>query len=647
MRTRLSYSAIYEEKGFTRFAKVVAIVKLLFVGDWKILKIRRFPFQNNSISKSLMVLSKQDRHKIFAVILLQTFMGILDLLGVLAIGLLGALSITGLQSQKPISQITSILNFLDIANLTFQLQVSLLATSAVLLLVGRTIVSIFFTRKILHFLSRRGALISSKLISQLLSQPLLTIQKSTSQEILFAVTSGVSIITLQILGTAVVLAADISLLIIMAFGLIIVDPATAIATFLIFTLISFILYRTMTMRARSLGTESSELVIVSNEKILEVLSSYRESLVGNRRDYYAREIRKIRLDLADTSAEISFMPYISKYVIETSIVIGALLIAATQFILQDATQAISTLAIFVAAGSRIAPAVLRIQQGSIQIINSSGWATPTFDLIEVLGNSPQLENTRDELDIIHSEFIPEINLAGISLTYPGKSKPAVFDVDLKISEGASVAIVGPSGGGKTTLIDILLGVLRPDEGTVLLSGVPPLTAITKWPGAISYVPQDVFITSGTIRENVSLGYPSELITEDLVMWALRIAHLDQFVSELPSGLNEHVGERGAKLSGGQRQRLGIARAMFTRPRLLVLDEATSSLDGETEASISDAILELRGSTTVVMIAHRLSTVKNADMVVYLSEGKVVAQGTFDEVRKAVPDFDHQARLMSL
>jgi ABC-type multidrug transport system fused ATPase/permease subunit len=155
------------------------------------------------------------------------------------------------------------------------------------------------------------------------------------------------------------------------------------------------------------------------------------------------------------------------------------------------------------------------------------------------------------------------------------------------------------------------------------------------------------MASATIRENVALGYPKDLATDDLVINALKVAHLDKFVSELPQGLDTHVGEHGALISGGQRQRLGIARAMFTRPLLLVLDEATSSLDGETEAAISEAIHELRGSTTVVMIAHRLSTVRNADLVVYMADGKILATGTFDEVREAIPDFDRQAKLMGL
>jgi ABC-type multidrug transport system fused ATPase/permease subunit len=334
-------------------------------------------------------------------------------------------------------------------------------------------------------------------------------------------------------------------------------------------------------------------------------------------------------------------------VIETAVVLGALLIGAAQFFLQDATHAVTTLAIFLAAGTRIAPAVLRVQQGSILIRGSLGQAAPTLDLIDSLGNATMIENVDDSVDLIHSGFISEIRVTNTSLTYPSKLVRAISDVTLVIPPGASVAFVGPSGAGKTTMIDVLLGVLIPDEGKVLISGLPPLLAIAKWPGAVSYVPQDVVIAAGTIRENVALGYPPEEATDELVMSALKIAGLDNFVEGLPLGIETQVGERGAKISGGQRQRLGIARAMFTKPHLLVLDEATSSLDSETEVSISEAILALKGSTTVVMIAHRLSTVRNADIVVYISDGKVLATGSFEEVRRTVPDFDRQAKLMGL
>jgi ABC-type multidrug transport system fused ATPase/permease subunit len=604
-------------------------------------------FWESPLGRSINILSRTDRIKLSVATALQIFMNLLDLLGIIAIGLLGALSVSGLQSTNPGDGVSASLKILHIQNQTFQNQAVILGICAVLLLMSRTALSIVFTRRVLFFLSRRGAKISTEMIARLLAQPLSIIQMRTTQETLYAVTNGVERITIQVLATAVVIVADIALLIMMMVGLLIVDLVTAVSSFAVFSIIGFFLYRFMHIRAGNLGHENRTLNIKSNEKIVEVFAAYRESVVRNRRDFYGREIGKLRYALAGTSADLGFLPYVSKYVIETSIVVAAVLIGGVQFFLQDASNAIATLVIFLAAGARLAPAVLRLQQGMITISSGLGLAAPTLDLIEELGSTPISENLNDEVDVIHEGFKAEILMQNITLTYPNRNKPAIADISLMVPIGSSIAFVGPSGAGKTTLIDILLGVLAPSSGSVLVSGMPPLIAVSKWPGAVSYVPQDVVIASGTIRENVALGYPLEKATDELILSALKVAHLDQFVANLPQGIETQVGERGAKISGGQRQRLGIARAMFTRPHLLVLDEATSSLDAETEANISEAIHGLRGLTTVVIIAHRLSTVRSADQVVYLSDGNAVASGTFDEVRRAVPDLDRQAKIVGI
>ena len=593
------------------------------------------------------ILTKSDRKKMIAIAIIQICLSFLDLLGVLTIGLLGALAVNGIQTGIQSGSVATVLQFLHVSELSFQAQALSLGVTAVVLFVGRTVLSIFFTRRILFFFSRRGAAISTNLVSRLLSQPLVLIQSKSTQEILYALTNGVDFITLNILATAMVLVSDVSLLTVIGVGLLVVDASTAIGSLILFSLIGFFLYRLMHVKAGRLGTKSAKLSIISADEIVEVLGSYREAVVRNRRDYYSREIGKLRHELADASAEINFMPYISKYVIETSVIVGGLLIAASQFFMHDSIRAVTTLGVFLAAGTRITPAVLRIQQGSLQIRGSAGRAGPTLDLIDSLGSTPSTENLDDTVDVIHEGFEANIELKNVSITYPGKNVPALDDVSLRISAGTSVAIVGPSGAGKTTLVDILLGVIEPTNGEVFISGVSPLQAISKWPGAISYVPQDVMISKRSIRENVGLGYPKEVATDELISSALQVSFLTNFVNSLPQGLNTLAGERGAKISGGQRQRLGIARAMFTNPQLLALDEATSALDGETEASITKSIHNLRGSATVVMIAHRLSTVRDADVVVYMAEGKIITTGTFDEVRSTVPDFDRQAKLMGL
>jgi ABC-type multidrug transport system fused ATPase/permease subunit len=604
-------------------------------------------WRNSPIARSIRILSIRDRRKIIAATILQVLLSALDLLGVLAIGLLGALSLAGQNSENTVLQVESALSFFGISSFDYQSQIIIIGGSAIALLVGRTLLSIIFTRRIMFFLGRRGAKLSTDLITRLLSRPILEVQSRTIQETLFAVTRGVEFITYQILATSVVLISDLALLIIMSIGLFAIDSATAIGTISMFSLVGFFLYRYMHVRAGILGLKSSLLNIESNEKIVEVFSSFRESVVRNRRDFYVREIGGTRYQVAETASGYNFLPFVGKYVIETAVILGALLIGAIQFLIGDAANAIPTLGIFLAAASRIAPAVMRVQQASIAIKGAIGQAGPTLDLIDSLGSDPIAQTVMDALNTQHEGFNSTVEVQQVNFTYPSKFGKAITDVSFSIMPGSFVAFVGPSGAGKTTIIDVLLGVLVPDEGSVLISGLPPIHAVAKWPGAVAYVPQDVVIAAGTIRENVSLGYPQEYATSDLVLDALRVAQLENFVTELPLGIDTQVGERGTKISGGQRQRLGIARAMFTRPQLLVLDEATSSLDGETEASISESIQELRGSTTIIMIAHRLSTVKNADLVVYMNQGRIEAMGTFEEVRSLNSDFDRQAGMMGL
>jgi ABC-type multidrug transport system fused ATPase/permease subunit len=401
------------------------------------------------------------------------------------------------------------------------------------------------------------------------------------------------------------------------------------------------------LRAIRLGEEQRVLSIESSERILEVLNSYREIVVRNRRGYYAQELGRIRYKLADVIAERAFMPNISKYVIEITVVLGSLAIAALQFAVNDAAHAVAVLSVFMAASTRISPAILRLQQGAISIKSSVGSAGPTLDLIEELEEFNLVNDEVDKLNFEHDGFTGEVFLNDVSLTYPTKNVPAVKNISLQIKRGQVVSFVGPSGAGKTTIIDVILGVLEPDSGDVLIQGNSPLESIRQWPGAIGYVPQDVMISNGTIRQNVCLGYSEADVPEDAIWQALEVAQLAAFVRDLPEGLDTPVGDRGTKLSGGQRQRLGIARAMFTKPKLLVLDEATSALDGSTEASISEAVHNLKGGVTIVMIAHRLSTVKESDAIHYMENGSLVKSGTFDELRNSIPEFDKQAQLMGL
>ena len=599
------------------------------------------------VRNSFAVLSMEDKRKLSIVAILQILIGFLDLVGVIVIGLISIISVNGIRSIPTGTRVTEAINLLGLSDFKFQTQVALLGLFAAFLLISRPMLTMFFTRKMVFYLSRKAALISSEMIAKLLSQNLLTIQKRSSQETLFAVTTGVNTLFLNVIGAFLALLTDLFLLLILSVGLISLDIYMSFFTFLLFASVSLILYFSVQKRISSLGNRNVGLIIGSNEKILEALNSYRDIFVRNRRAFYSKEISNTRIDLANVSAELSYIPNISKYIIEITLVIGAMSLCAIQFALKDASQALTTLSVFLAASSRIAPAILRIQSSLLAIKSNIGSVGKTLSLMKEFSTSTKLLGDVIPLDIKHQDFYAKVELRKVDFRYPGSSALTVSDINIQINPGEVVAFVGPSGAGKSTVIDIALGIIKPDNGNVIISGLAPLEAINKWPGSIAYVPQDVQIIDGSIRDNVAMGFSKIEQVDSLINDALEIAQLNKLLSEKKSDLSLQVGERGVKLSGGQRQRLGIARALYLKPKLIVFDEATSSLDGQTEEDISEAIFKLRGEVTVILIAHRLSTVKNADKIVYMENGKILAIGKFDEVRRSVPNFDTQASLMGI
>lgn len=604
-------------------------------------------FEESIVFRCFRLLPEKDHKKIFFVVLLQLSLGFLDLVGVALLGVLGSMTISGISSNAPGNRVSAVLRFFHVENLVLQQQVLVLGLCACLVLVLRTISSIWVTKKTLFFLSNRAAFLSETLIAKLLTRPLLSIRERTIQETLFSLTVGVELLMLGILGIGISLIADLSLLVILSVALFIVDPVMMMNTFFVFSTIGVGLYFSLHKKARKLGVESSRLNIASNEKIVEVMNSYRELVVRNRRSYYARRIGELRYSLAKTQAEIAFLPNISKYAIEIAVVLGVLVISGIQFLLLDASRAVGTLSIFLAATSRIAPAVLRAQQGLVTIKGNEGSANESLSLINSLAKVVTPDHTVRAYSESYPGFAPKVIMANIDFRYPNSDKFAVENFSLEIAPGQFIAIVGSSGAGKTTMVDLLLGIIAPTSGSISISGLTPTECISSYAGAIAYVPQDVMISNGTFRENVALGFPMHEATDERVMRSLKTAHLYDFVSSFPEGMDSNVGENGSRLSGGQRQRLGIARALFTNPMMLIMDEATSSLDGETEAAISESINSLRGQVTVISIAHRLSTIRTADQVCFMDSGKLVAKGSFNEVRSIVPEFDQQAKRMGL
>jgi len=601
------------------------------------------------VVRALMILEKKDRYKSGVLVLIQIGLSFIDLLGVAVFGILGALAVNGTASRSPGNRVSKVLDFLNIDNLSLQKQAFTLGLLASGLLILKTALSIWLTRRTMFFLSRRGAKLTQSLINKLLSQSLQEVQKRSMQENVYALTGGVGNITNGILGTSISILSDFSLLLIMLAGLFVIDPIISLISLILFGGIAIILYKLLHAKAQKLGNNQAKLTIRGIEMIQEVIGSYREAIVGGRRSYYVDQIGKHQYELAANSAEMGFMPNISKYVLEVSVVLSTLVISGIQFTRTDAAHSVAVLAVFLAASTRIAPAILRIQQSAIQIRSTASVAEPTLKMIEEYSIDSHSSNLLkvSKFKTNHESFKSNIEIRNVGFKYEENSNPTLQNINMDISNGQLIAIVGKSGVGKTTLVDLILGVLKPTSGGIKIGGFTPLETINTFPGAIAYVPQDVQISNGTIRSNICLGFETSEIKDELIWSALEKAQLSDFVSSLPARLDSKIGDRGSKLSGGQRQRLGIARALITDPKLLVLDEATSALDGETELNISEAITKLRGQVTVILIAHRLSSIRDCDQIFYLEAGEIKSKGNFEEIRQLVPDFNKQAELMGL
>ena len=306
------------------------------------------------------------------------------------------------------------------------------------------------------------------------------------------------------------------------------------------------------------------------------------------------------------------------------------LVGLTILVLSMVAQGVSvdrivpTLALFAAGVYRLTPAATRLLAG-VQAIR---YTLPSVDLLyEEVKLIVAESGANQETTSVASALQTEICLSNLSYCYPSAATPALNNVSITVKKGESVGFIGPSGSGKSTLVDIILGLLPPSDGQVMVDGQDIQKNLRAWQNQIGYVPQAIYLTDDTLRHNVAFGLSDEEIDDAAIRRAIKDAQLEEFVASLPKGVETMVGERGVRLSGGQRQRIGIARAMYHDPSVLVLDEATSALDTATEQGVMQAVTALRGGKTILIVAHRLSTVEHCDRLYRLEHGRLVAEGT--------------------
>ena len=597
------------------------------------------------VKSSFQIFPRDSRRKLIQYGLLLFLIGLLDLAAVILIGILGSLAITGVQSKAPTGVIASTLDFLHLSKQSLQFQAGYLGLIAIALLIIKTLMATKITKRMYQFMGDISADLSNGLLMKAFNLPLVDLERRGSHEFLYSLSQGVSNLSFGVVSVSIGMIADLGVLLFLSAGILYINPLMAAVTFILFGSMGVLLTYTVAKRARYLGQESSKLYIETATQIEDTYDAYRSLFVRNQRFDVLSNISTRRKELAGINAELAFIPNISKYVIESGVFLSGLVVGASQFLLYDAVHAVAALALFIGTGTRIAPAMLRIQQGLIQLQSNLGSAAPTIDLVHELENTAELRQSNS--DKSGEVFSPDIRVLNLKYEYEQTQGFTLTVPDLTIESGSFVAIVGKSGSGKSTLIDLILGINNPKNGEIRVSGLSPSDAIKKWPRSIAYVPQDVHIVNGTLSQNVTFGFSDDSFTKEEIADALISAELTHLLGVDLMGLNSVLGSSGAKLSGGERQRLGIARAIISNPRILILDEATSALDAQTENRITQLLTKFRGKMTLIVVAHRLSTVVESDLVVYLDSGTIVEMGSFSEVRDAVPDFARQAKLLGL
>jgi len=427
--------------------------------------------------------------------------------------------------------------------------------------------------------------------------------------------------------------------------LVVVQPVTAVVALVYLGLVAVIINQVVTKRTLAAAQHNLDFSFRIARLLTEMVDSLKELTLRGRLEQIQAVVAGHRQGAVTARASLAFLSILPRYSYEAALIGGFLLVGGTGYALGGISTAIVAVALFAATGIRLIPALTGIQSSVISATASVPWVD---DVVKDLHGAEA--NASDALGGSDAAPFPphprRVELAGIEFRYPSSAEPVLHGLNLDVPLGSSLGIVGPSGAGKSTLIDLLLGLRTPTGGSLMIDGVPLPDVIHAWRSRIGYVPQRVTLFDGTIGQNVALVWDDDFDREK-VREVLEKAQLTSLLDSRDLGIDEPIGERGMTLSGGQQQRLGIARALYSDPLVLVLDEATSSLDTKTEDDVVKAIKSLHGDVTVIAVAHRISTIKDYDQICYLDHGRILGKGSFRELAASLPQFGLQVQLAGL
>lgn len=596
------------------------------------------------VNQALDFMSPKERTMYFSFLGLRSFVALFDLLGILAIGFL-ATSIALFVSLG--SDARRVIEFagISIPAVTAQ-SLPAFALFILGLFVVKAVVSILLTRQLAFFLAQIEARAARTVADRAFGSSLAEARLYSKEEIYFAVQVGSPAAFNSVLNGVGTIVAEGILFVLVIGAFLAVDPISAVAALVYFVVIAAVIQLFIGNLMQKASIRASEGTVTANTAIGDLSEVLREASILHKKDFFFDKIHAARIRTASSFASQLTLGGMPRYIVETALIIAVALFVLWQSASGDLVTAAATLGIFLSGGLRLTASLLPLQGAILVIKHSIPVAQKAMELLgrtlnEIESRHPPVSDPSCSSDAV------SVSLNKVSFQYPDSPDQILSEISLEIQAGQQVALIGPSGSGKSTIADLILGLLKPTSGDLQIDGQDPHEVVAKNPGRLGYVPQRPGMISGTVSENIALGILADEVDASRLAEAITMAHLRTVLSTLPDGADTNLGKRRDELSGGQMQRIGLARALYPKPGLLVMDEATSALDADSENEINKALDEMRGKVTVVLIAHRLNTVQRSDLVFLVEKGRITASGTFPELLRHNDTVQNLARLMSI
>ena len=585
--------------------------------------------------KPMLLLSTRNKTIFILAIFTQLLINLSDIIAIGLITIIGSLASNYIIGTEPETWIKSLINFFNLTNISIETLIIYNLSIVVFLFIFKSIFTSLSMLQIMKFLSKRQVEISINLINKITSARYSWLKKQNSQKMIYTATDGVQSLISGVLGNLASLISDITLFAMIVLIIFVINLETAVFIAIFFSLVLYGSGKYTQKLSLKFGTSYAETSVANRNSLTSLLNSVREiTLTGNQK-FFTRNLDKnlqINSEARGLSAWVQQLP---KSIFEIALVIGAFALLLFQFRNSNFGEALTLILVFLVASGRLIPALMRIQSSTILIRSHQAGAEMVMRLIDELSK----ENGSDGLDSRQFDLstAPSIKFNSVSYSFKDGLAPIIYDFSFEIMPGQLVALVGPTGSGKTTLIDLMLGIYTPDSGSIDFKTEKSILKPNSIRN-IAYVPQMPVLIAGTIRENIEFGDTKVDDNDKKLQNVIKNSGLDSVVGKLPMGLETSLDQIGNIISGGELQRISIARALYLNSKFIVLDEATSALDGSMEKNITDHLNSLKKYATIVVVAHRLSSIKTADVIIYLDSGKIKGAGNFLDLQNKLPDF---------